>query len=211
MPENQNIEWKVSWKDEYLGWICGFANAKGGKVFIGIEDDGTITGIKNYERLMEDIPNKIQSHLGIICDVNLQEKDEKYYIEIAIAPQAVGISYKGEYHYRTGSTKQILRGQALNDFLLRKSGKSWDDVSEIGTSIADIDEESVKFFITGAVKSNRLPFIVGENIYSILGNLRLTKDNFLKRAAILLFGSNPRDFYISAFIKLEDSEILTPI
>lgn len=30
MKENQNIEWKQSWRDEYLKWICGFANAEGG-------------------------------------------------------------------------------------------------------------------------------------------------------------------------------------
>jgi predicted HTH transcriptional regulator len=35
MPENQNIEWKESWRDEYLKWICGFANAKGGVIVIG--------------------------------------------------------------------------------------------------------------------------------------------------------------------------------
>ena len=28
MPETQNTEWKASWRDEYLKWICGFANAK---------------------------------------------------------------------------------------------------------------------------------------------------------------------------------------
>lgn len=30
MAESQNIEWKESWRDEYLKWICGFANAQGG-------------------------------------------------------------------------------------------------------------------------------------------------------------------------------------
>lgn len=34
MAENQNIEWKESWRDEYLKWICGFANAQGGKIYI---------------------------------------------------------------------------------------------------------------------------------------------------------------------------------
>ena len=29
-PETQNVEWKRSWRDEYLAWICGFANAQGG-------------------------------------------------------------------------------------------------------------------------------------------------------------------------------------
>ena len=35
MSENQNIEYKLSWHDEYLKWICGFANAQGGTLFIG--------------------------------------------------------------------------------------------------------------------------------------------------------------------------------
>ena len=30
MSESQNIEWKESWRDEYLKWVCGFANAQGG-------------------------------------------------------------------------------------------------------------------------------------------------------------------------------------
>jgi len=35
MPEQQNIEYKSSWQDEYLKWICGFANAQGGTLVIG--------------------------------------------------------------------------------------------------------------------------------------------------------------------------------
>ena len=30
MKENQQIEFKQSWRDEYLQYICGFANAQGG-------------------------------------------------------------------------------------------------------------------------------------------------------------------------------------
>ena len=44
MPENQNIEWKSSWRDEYLKWICGFANAKGGRIYIGKNDSGNVVG-----------------------------------------------------------------------------------------------------------------------------------------------------------------------
>ena len=32
--EFQNIEFKESWRDEYLKWICGFSNAKGGMLYI---------------------------------------------------------------------------------------------------------------------------------------------------------------------------------
>ena len=33
--EAQNVEFKQSWHDEYLKWICGFANAQGGELTIG--------------------------------------------------------------------------------------------------------------------------------------------------------------------------------
>ena len=40
--ESQNTEWKSSWQDEYLKWICGFANAQGGRIYIGKNDLGNI-------------------------------------------------------------------------------------------------------------------------------------------------------------------------
>lgn len=53
MSETQNIEYKQSWRDEYLKWICGFANANGGNIFIGKDDNGKIVGdiIKEAEAL----------------------------------------------------------------------------------------------------------------------------------------------------------------
>ena len=71
MAESQSIEYKKSWRDEYLKWICGFANANGGKLFIGIDDKGNMVGIKNAKKLLEDIPNKVCNILGIIVEVQL--------------------------------------------------------------------------------------------------------------------------------------------
>ena len=42
MSESQLIEYKESWRDEYLKWICGFANAQGGVLYIGKRDDGSV-------------------------------------------------------------------------------------------------------------------------------------------------------------------------
>ena len=79
MSETQNVEYKESWRDEYLKWICGFANAQGGTMYIGLNDSGNIVGVKNIKKLMEDIPNKIQSGLGIVADVNKHTKDGMDY------------------------------------------------------------------------------------------------------------------------------------
>ncbi|PWD97492.1 ATP-binding protein [Marinilabilia rubra] len=203
MPENQNIEWKESWRDEYLKWICGFANAKGGKIIIGKNDKGEIIGVDKFKKLMDDIPNKIQNQLGIICDVDLMEYEDKKYIEIDVKPYDVPISYQGKYHYRSGSTKQELKGTALNEFLLKKAGKTWDDVIEPRANFNDIDTSAIEAFKKGATSSKRMPFIEEENdIETILDNLLLLENGQLKRSAILLFGKSPCRFYINAYVKI---------
>ncbi|MDD3772486.1 MAG: ATP-binding protein [Weeksellaceae bacterium] len=203
MPEQQNIEWKEPWRDEYLKWICGFANAKGGKLIIGIDDNGKIVGVENYKRLMEDIPNKIQNHLGIVCDVNLVEAGNKNVIEIDVMPYDIAISYQGKYHYRSGSTKQELKGNSLNEFFLKRSGRTWDDVIELRASIDDIDIKAIESFKKAALKSKRMPFIEDENdISNILDNLLLLENKQIKRSAILLFGRNPCRFFVNAYVKI---------
>ena len=128
MPESQNTEWKSKWKDEYLEWICGYANAQGGKIYIGCDDEGNIVGLPNARKLLEDIPNKIRDAMGIIVGVNLLDEDGKEYIEIDVPPYPIGISCKGVYYYRSGSTRQILTGPALEAFLMRKRGATWDNL-----------------------------------------------------------------------------------
>ena len=114
--ESQNIEYKESWRDEYLKWICGFANAQGGRIYIGVNDQKEVIGLSDAKRLLEDIPNKIVNYLGIVEDVNLLMEGDKEYIEIVVSPSNMPIAYKGTYHYRSGSTKQELKGLALQQF-----------------------------------------------------------------------------------------------
>ena len=69
IKENQNTEWKEIWRDEYLRWICGFANAEGGILVLGKNDKGLVVGVANATKLMVDIPNKVRDILGIMVEV----------------------------------------------------------------------------------------------------------------------------------------------
>jgi len=86
MPEQQNIEYKQSWYDDYLKWVCGFANAIGGMIYIGVDNNGNVTHLADYAKLMEDIPSKIRNSIGIICDVQLEDEQGKKYISIKVNP-----------------------------------------------------------------------------------------------------------------------------
>lgn len=204
MTESQNVEYKSTWRDEYLKWICGFANANRGKLFIGIDDKGHVVGIKDAKRLMEDIPNKVVQHLGLAVDTNLINKGDKHIIEIVVSSSSLPVSYHGVFHYRSGNTKQELKGAALNNFLLRKMGKTWDGISPENASIADIDPLAVKLFINKARESNRISQDVNlDDTESTLQNLNLLNDNSQpKNAAILVFGNNPLRYITTAYFKI---------
>jgi ATP-dependent DNA helicase RecG len=201
--ESQNIEWKESWRDEYLKWICGFANAQGGKIYIGKNDTGEVVGIKNATQLLEEIPNKVKDILGIIIDVNLLNEQEKTYLEIVIEAYPYPISYKGQYHYRSGSTKQELKGAALDKFLLGKTGKRWDSVPVPNVPISALSREAIAKYKQKAVRSKRVDEgILTDTTDIFLEDLNLIEDGRLKRAAILLFHPNPEKFIQGAYVKI---------
>ena len=203
MKENQTIEWKESWRDEYLKWICGFANAQGGTLIIGKNDQGAVTGISNAKKLLEEIPNKVRDILGVIIDVNLQSENNLDYLEIVVEPYPCPVNYKGEYHYRTGSTKQELKGAALDAFLLKKYGLHWDGVPVPYLSPEALEANAFSLFAKKAVQSKRLgEESLQENRESLLRKLHLFEGNYLKRASALLFHDDPEQYVTGAFVKI---------
>ena len=203
MSENQNVEWKESWRDEYLKWVCGFANAHGGKIYIGINDSGEVVGVPDSKRLLEEIPNKIQTTLGIVADVNLFSKEDKDCVEICVHPSTYPINYKGEYHYRSGSTKQQLTGQALNQFLLKKTGITWDSVIVDNVTVREMRNDSFDIFREYAVRSGRMDqSAVALSNEELMDSLNLIENGAIKRAGVLLFHHNPEKWIPGAYVKI---------
>ena len=202
--ESQNVEYKGNWHDEYLKWICGFANAQGAVMYFGVDNDHEVVGLENVDRLMEDIPNKIVTTMGIVVDVNLLEQDGLEYIEVVIEPSNIPINYRGKYYYRSGSTMQELRGPALQQFVLKKMGRSWDDVTNDHAKIDDIDRDAIDYFLRKGIDAQRIPEDQrNSSTVDVLSSLGLVDDDGgLKNAAILLFGKKPQKFFPSAQFKI---------
>ena len=201
--EGQDLEWKSSWRDEHLKGICAFANAQGGVMVIGKDDRGDIVGVRDPLRLMEEIPNKIRSLLGIVVNVNLRSGDGGEFLEISVDPHPNPISYKGEYYSRSGSTTLALEGAALNRFLLGKHGPKWDDVPLPGVKLSEMDSRTLADFCERGIAGDRLPPEVrSRSAGELIDMLRLREGPYLRRAAALLFHSDPCRFFPSAFVKV---------
>lgn len=202
--ESQNVEYKQSWKDEYLKWICGFANAQGGTLYIGIDDNGSVCGVKDAKKLLEDIPNKVVNYMGIVADVNLHHKNNLDYISIGIEPSNVPISFRGKYYCRSGSTMQELNGSALQQFVLKKMGHRWDDISNDSATLDDIDRQAIDFFLKNGYENGRVnKDELDAPTEIVLQNLHLlTDDGKLKNAALLLFAKVPQKYFTCVQFKI---------
>jgi len=65
MPEAQTVEYKESWREEYLRVLAAFANTDGGQLLIGVDDRGRAVGAENAVKLMDEIPNHAIGKLGL--------------------------------------------------------------------------------------------------------------------------------------------------
>ena len=211
--ENQNIEYKETWRDEYLKWICGFANAHGGKMLIGVDDKGRVVGVEKPKKLIEDIPNKVRDVMGILVEANRLEEEGEVYVEILVEPYPYPISYRGHYYQRCGATNQELKGASLDRFLLRRQGKTWDGVPVPYLSAEDLDNETFTLFRKYARLSKRMDeedLLDDNNI--LLEKLRLYDGSYLKRAAALLFHPAPEQYVTGAYVKIgffrEDADLV---
>jgi len=203
MKEHQQEEWKESWRDEYIKWISAFANSQGGRLVIGKNDRGQIIGIEDAKRLLEEIPNKVRDMLGIMVAVNLKTKAGRDYLEIEVDAYPCPVSCKGQYFIRSGSTKQELKGAALDRFILRKQGLHWDAVPAPGLSLRSLSSDAFGYFRRQATRSGRLSNeALRDNNEALIDKLRLREGKYLKRAAALLFHADPEVFVSGASIKI---------
>ena len=88
--EDVRNEFKIKLTDKFEEEVIAFLNTNGGNIFLGIDDKGSIIGVKgNIDLLQRTIKDRIKNNimpstLGLF-DVAVLEKDNKKYIKVIVA------------------------------------------------------------------------------------------------------------------------------
>ena len=162
-----------------------------------------VVDLPDADKLMEDIPNKVRDVLGIMVDVNLLHDGDKRYIEIVVEPYPYPVTYKGQYHYRSGSTKQELKGAALSKFLLDRIGVRWCNVPVPSVKMEELSSESIQDFKESGIKRKRMDAdVLADSTTDFLSSLDMLVDGQITRAGVLMFHPKPEKLFPGAFIKI---------
>ncbi|MFZ4402359.1 MAG: helix-turn-helix domain-containing protein [Bacteroidales bacterium] len=192
MEENQYIEFKSNFNDTVIETLVAFANSKGGRVLLGVNDDGSIN--KNFSYGKETFQNwineiKLKTQPSIIPDIEIINYKGKKIIEISIQEFPIKpISFKGRYYKRLKNSNHQLSVLEIADLSMQSLQVSWDAYLMPEHSIDDIDLNKAEKFVQRVNMNGR--FNLEGDILENLEKLRLISKNKVTNAAYLLFAKN---------------------
>jgi len=190
--------------DSLAAEMVAFSNGAGGTIFIGVDDDGSISGLTSDDihRLNQLISNTASQHVEpAINPVTENIKIDNGLIMVVTIPTGINRPYmdkNGVIWVKTGADKRKATAREEIQRLFQSSHLIHADALLVpGVTVADLDLDYFKHFFQRRfgrdLDDEKLP------LPTILENMNLLKDGSLTIAGTLLFSKNS-GFKLPAFI-----------
>jgi len=204
--ESEKLELKPSLSqiNEIVEAISGMANAKGGRIVIGVSKSGKVTGIEIGKDTVERLSNKIVNNTEpkVYPTISVENADERSVIAIEVKASAEKpVLAFGRAFKRVGNTTRRISRDEYEKMIIEKKGIYWDGQMCEGANLKDIDKEKVKWFLKEARRERGLDMPGNVPIKEALLRLKVVRNGILTNAAVLLFGHEPQNFFTSAEVK----------
>ena len=199
--ESERIEFKSEAIPNICKSIIAFANTNGGKLYIGINDDGNISKLTNIDDIYTRITNTIRD--AILPDITMfihYTLDEQGFIIIDIAEgsakpyylKAKGLKSSGVF-VRQGASSVPASQEQIRQFIKLSDGDSYEAMRSLNQELSFSTAQSI-------FQTNNLEF--AESKYFALG-LRNIKDNQFTNLALLISEQCLHSIKVAVF---EDNE-----
>ncbi len=187
--EGYHLEFKESLSASISKEIGAFANSNGGKILLGVNDDGDIKGINITNGLKSQIVDIVRK-LDPSLIVDLERANDVLIINV---PEGADKPYRCSYGFyiRQDANSQKLTRNEIYDFFKDLGKLPFDDNP---TKIKDFDKQLVKQYF------GRVGIKAPAN-GNTLHNLGVIDENgYLNSSGVLFFTNNPKKVFINAYI-----------
>lgn len=195
--------------DQIIKTIIGFSNQHGGKLVIGVANDGEIIGISEQDAAiaMESLSKAIYeaSAPSILPLVYIQRAGNKTLLIIEVSAGANKPYYrksegleKGTY-IRLGPSTLRANLELIEELKWQSRGRSYDTLPIYQANELDLNEKDIQHFIQER-KTSKKEKITRELLLSYYLIYPEHSSTYATIAGILLFGKQPQKFFSEAFI-----------
>ena len=191
--EGYNLEFKESFSNSIAREICAFANASGGKLLLGVSDEGEIRGITTSNAMISRIYD-IARNSDPPLRIDVSRAEDVLVIDV---PEGADKPYSvnGKFYVRDGANSQQLKRDEIRRFFQEEGLLLFDEKLNYDFDLEkDFDEAVFGAFL----ETTRTSPVLGK--HDILENLGLLKDGHLKNAGVLLFCKRVTRFLLNATI-----------
>ena len=201
--ESYNVDFKVTVPQkvrDITQEVCSFANAAGGYVLIGIDDNGSIKGVSLDNAKRSSIQNSIgEISPALHCELYPVEVDGKEVWVIDVpAGRLVPYFFGGSVFLREGPNSQkITNAEEIRELFQRAEKIYYDSIPQKKYDIFDhLDNNIIKIFRREAHISNNV------DDKQLLVNLQaFTENEEVRRGAILFFDRHPEELFFHAVVR----------
>ncbi len=191
--------------------IIAFANADGGRIAIGVEDDGALTGVDGKTEHVNEllrasydycVPSIAASTEYMdVTDVNGQPN----HIILMTVPQSVRVhaNQADEVYYRVGDKSKKLNFEQRMQLVYAKGEHYYEDAPVNNARWEDLDMALVGDYVKVIGYGKGAETYLRENGYVVKKeDYRGREYEALTGAAVLLFGKNPQRFFQRAQVRV---------
>ena len=193
--ENERVEFKKSFADETIASLTAMANFKGGKILLGVDDNGKIIGVEigkeSLQKWTNEIKNKTQPYLNINADKIIIRNKTIVVLEILEFPLKP-VSFKNRYYIRKNNSNHILSLQEVAEMYLKTKNSSWDFYPDKNSDLNKLNQDKiskVKKLIEENLKIN-----LGDDLSFLRKYSLVVEENgkeYPSFASMLLFSQEP--------------------
>ena len=204
--EGQTVERKESLAErrEIVETCAALASAQGGRIYIGVRDNGTIAGVQIGRGTLEGLANDIAQNTvpKLVPAITTLEGAGQTVILVEVAENPTKpVSAYGRAYRRSGRTNQVLAAGEIAELYFTSRGVTWDETVRADATLDDIDAEKVRKFLSRARSERQWEIDAQTPVEPALRQLNLIKNGQLTIAALLLFGKNPQRFLLQAKLR----------
>mgnify|MGYP000948428437 CR=1 FL=1 len=213
--ENSGVEFKRDdiRPEQLAKEVVAFANLLGGRVLLGVEDDGTLTGLQRanpQEWVLNVFRDKVHPQIIPFYEEVLLEDNTRIGVLTLTAgiskPYVVRHNNREEIYIRMGDRSELAtREQQAR--LFQAGGLLHVEVLPVaGSSFRSLDLSRMEYYLRDIIRDPSIPMTDEEWIERLLGLGLMAEDGFGNRvcsiAGLLCFGISPRRFLGQAGIRL---------
>ena len=195
--EGYTLEFKENLGKKFAVEVVAFANSMGGKILIGVDDDGNIIGTDTSNNQRANIQNQI-SQIEPRINVKIEVVDNVIVVNVPEGDDKPYSSSDG-YYLRAGAMCQKMNRNEIREYL-EDGGKIQFDrmINKKAKYPEDFDENAYKNFLK---LSNTSETIAREELLINLNCLEKVNNQYMfTNAGVVFFAKNPTNFLIQNYI-----------